>query len=175
MPASAKQHEWVSRVLGIKVGAASKSETNAAEEEFGADLGDLGLDVSDLWYAARKAFDSATASVDAQISALQHELRSSGDYELEEVAEFGLNGLTNNTRVPLLASLLEAGDGSKENLQSAAPKIAKAAQAFMSQLSGDLRVAACDQNPFGIDVAIVATYQGAVVQLLDTVRAARRG
>jgi hypothetical protein len=175
MPASAKQHEWVSRVLGIKVGAVSKSETGAAEEEFGADLGDLGLDVSDLWHAARKAFDAATASVDAQISALQHELRISEDYELEAVAEFGLNGLTRNTRVPLLASLLEVGDGSKANLQSAAPKIAKAAQAFMSQLSSDARIAACDQNPFGIDVAIVATYQGAIVQLLDTVRAARRG
>jgi hypothetical protein len=175
MPANAKQHEWISRVLGIKVGTESKSVTEAAEEEFGADLGDLGLDVSDLWHAARKAFDAATASVDAQISALQHELRISEDYELEEVAEFGLNGLTGNTRVPLLASLLEAGDGSKANLQSAAPKIAKAAQAFMSQLSSDARVAACDKNPFGIDVAIVATYQSAVVQLLDTVRAAGRG
>lgn len=170
MPASLEKNAWVTRVLGVQV--ASESET--AEEEFGADLDELGLDVSDIWKAARSAFDAATESVDAQIKLLQQELSSSDDYELEEIAEFGLNGLTGNTRVPLLAALQEAGDGSKELLQSAGPKIEKAAQAFIGQLSSDPRVAACDENPFGVDLAIAATYQGAIEQLLDAVRAAQR-
>ncbi len=174
MPANATQREWIARVLGIKLDVAPTTET-AAEGEFNTDLDDLGLEVGDLWQAARKAFDAATTSVSAQVSALQHELRASDDYQLEAIAEFGLNGLTNNTRVPLLAALLEAGDGSKANLQVIAPKIEKAAQAFMSQLGSDPRVGACDKNPFGVDVAIVATYQGAVEQLIYTVRAARRG
>jgi hypothetical protein len=173
VPANAKQREWIARVLGVEIDVGPTTEP--AQEEFRADLDDLGLAVGDLWQAARKALDAATTSVSGQISALQHELRASEDYQLEEIAEFGLNGLTNNTRVPLLAALLEAGDGSKAKLRLTAPKIEKAAQAFMSQLSSDPRVAACDQNPFGVDVAIVATYQGALEQLLYTVRAAQRG
>lgn len=175
MPANDDQIQWVFRILGIEIGAQGETEAEETEEEFGADLDELGLDVSDIWHAARNAFEAAAASVDAQISALQRELRNSEDYELEEIAEFGLNSLTNNTRVPLQAALIEAGDGSKAKLRSAGPKIEKAAQAFLSQISGDPRVAACDDNPFGVDIAIVDTYQGAVEQLLDAVKAAQRG
>jgi hypothetical protein len=171
MPASFEQNAWVAQVLGIEVGSESETE----EGEFGADLEEFGLDVSDIWKAAREAFDLATESVDAQISALQKELRNSNDYELEDIAEFGLNGLTGDMRVPLLAALREADNGTKTQLQAAGPKIEKAAQAFISQLTTDPRVAACDDNPFGVDLAIAATYQDATDQLLDAVRAARRG
>jgi hypothetical protein len=168
MPGSSEQNAWVSRVLGLSAGGESETD----EEEFGEDFEELGLDVSDVWRAARRAFDVATESVDAQIKALQSELRESEDYQLEEIAEYGLNGLTNNTRVPLIAALLESGDGSKKQLQTAGPKIEKAAQTFITQLNSDPRVAACDQNPFGIELAIAVTYQDAVDQLLNAVRAA---
>ncbi|MGC8477917.1 MAG: hypothetical protein ACP5NP_16320 [Acetobacteraceae bacterium] len=179
MAGNSAQDEWVLRVLQVAVGTGGgTSEQGSAEteeEEFGADLKELGLDVSDIWKAARSAFQEATESVDAQISLLQKELRESDEADLQEIAEFGLNGLTANTRVPLLAALAQAGDGSATSLKKAAPRIEQAATAFIKQLSTDPRVAACDENPFGVPMAIVPTYQDAIDQLLNAVQLAQRG
>jgi hypothetical protein len=175
MAANTAQDEWVLRVLQVSVGTGQDaSESAEDEEEFDNDLAELGLDATDIWKAARDAFQGAVAEVDAQISALQAELRSSDDADFQEIAEFGLNGLTRNTRVPMQVALREAGSGSLAELKKAAPKIEQAASAFIGQLSGNPQVAACDDNPFGVPVAILDTYQDAVDQLLTAVKAALR-
>ncbi|MDE2005714.1 MAG: hypothetical protein KGI51_04035 [Rhodospirillales bacterium] len=179
MAGNAAQDEWVSRVLQISLkgrgGTAEQSSVESeGEDAFGSDLEDLGLDAGDIWKAARDAFQQAADSVDTQLSLLQKELRSSDETDLQEIAEFGLNGLTRNTRVPLMTALREAGDGSAALLKKAAPKIETAATAFIKQLSGDPRIVACDDNPFGVPVTILATYQDAVTQLLNAVRLASR-
>lgn len=167
MTAETNQNEWVFRVLGVQ-------SPQQEDEEFEAELEEVGLDLSDIWEAARSSFESATESVNGQISALQSALRASEDDELVEIAEFGLNGITGNTRVPLQAALMEAGSGSKENLIAAAPKIEKAAQAFINQLATDPRVAACDDNPYGVPMSIYDTYNGAIQEVLTAVRLAQR-
>lgn len=167
MPGNAQQNDWAFRVLGVQVPLPE-------DEDFESEMTENGLDVADIWQAARAAFQSATDDVDGQISALQAELRQSEDDELLEIAEFGLNGITGNTRVPLLASLMEARNGTKQELITAGPKIERAAQAFLNQLASDPRVAACDDNPYGVAVSIHETYSGAIQELLTTLRIARR-
>ena len=179
MAGNAKQDEWVLRVLQVSVGtrgAVSEQASEEAESEqgFDNDLDALGLDVTDIWKAARESFQQAAEAVDTQISSLQAELRQSEETDLQEIAEFGLNGLTANTRVPLQTALTEAGRDNITLLKKAAPKIAQAATAFINQLSGDPRVAACDDNPFGVPVTILATYQDAIDELLTAVKAAQR-
>ncbi len=153
--------EWLQRVLGVSV----MQDAPAEEEDMGPEA--LGLDVSDMWQAATDAFRSATATVDSQITGLQSALRQETDPELDQIAELGLNALTRNTRVPLMAALMEAGDGSGERLKAAAPKLRKAIDSFRSVLSSDPKIAACDDNPFEVEVTIVETYSEALDQLDD--------
>lgn len=179
MAGNAAQDEWVLRVLQVAIGTGSgaperSSKEREGEQEFGSDMEELGLSLDDIWKAARDAFQEAAESVDAQITLLQRELRGSDETDLQEIAEFGLNGLTANTRVPLLTALTAAGRGNVMLLKKAAPKIEQAATAFINQLSTDPRVAACDENPFGVPVTIIATYQDAVDQLLNAVKLAQR-
>ena len=127
MPASDEQNAWTRRVLGV-----SLPQAGGAGAEY--DLDDLGLDMADLWKAARTAFDRANADVDRQIAALQVELRQSNDEELEEIADSGLNALTGNTRVPLVAALIEAGPGDPAQVRAAAPKLTRAIAAFRAHI-----------------------------------------
>lgn len=155
MPGTDEQNQWIGRVLGIELGGDQGSESAPL------DLDELGLSVMEVWGAARDSFRAATEEVDGQIRELQAALRESDDMDLQEIAEFGLNALTGNTRVPLLAALQEASGGVTQLKESAA-KVKKAIADFRNQLNSEPRVAACDDNPFGVTVAIVDTYEGAL-------------
>jgi hypothetical protein len=163
---SPAQDEWVRRTLGITL-----NRDDGLDE---AELAELGLDLTDMWVAAREAFQRATEQVDTQISALQAALRDSDDPDYEEIAEFGLNGLTDNTRVPLQAAILEAKAGTTVELRAAAPKLIKAVAAFRSQLSSDARIEACDDNPLDVEVFIRETYGDALDRIEDVAVAAAR-
>ena len=109
----------------------------------GGDLPNLGL-ASDAWRAA-------IVAVDAQISALQGALRAGKDKSLHEIADFGLNAITGNYKVRLMAALYDAEAGGDRD------KLTKIAGSFRTHLEKDMRVAACDANPFGVTVTIRAT------------------
>jgi hypothetical protein len=117
------------------------------------------------WTAARAAWQDAIEAVDSQISALQRALRETGDEELEEIAQYGLNAVTNNHKVPVMAAVMEIGSGSAESLAKSGPKALAAVQAFKKHIESDQRVAACDQNPLGAAVAIRATLGPALAKL----------
>ena len=117
------------------------------------------------WTAARSAWQDASDTVDGQISALQKMLRESGDEELEEIAEYGLNGITGNHKVPLMAALMEIGAGSAESIAKGRPKAIPLIQAFRTHIESDERVAACDDNPGGVAVSIRATLVPALAGL----------
>lgn len=141
---------WVARVLGVS---------------FDGSLGG-GLD----WPALRAAFDDAVSSVDKQIEALQASLKSSGDDTLEEIAEFGMNGLTGNHRVPLMAKLLEIEQGGSAAIGTLGPAAIKLAEDFKAYLETDERVEVCDDNPFGVAVSIRSTLGAALGQLAAELR-----
>ena len=162
-----EQDAWVERVLNVSV---AESDLPSGDTEDA-----LGLKLDDYWTAARAMFERAQAAVDAQVSALQAALRDEDDDdELQEIADSGLIQMTNGTRVPLMAAMMEAGSGGP-SLRKGAPGLIAAAQAFQAQLEADPRIVACDENPFGVAMSIGDTYTPALEAVIDVARAALRG
>ena len=123
------------------------------------------------WAAIRLTWQTASATVDGQIAALQAALRADGDETLKQIAEFGVNGLTGNFKVPLMAALAEVGSGDPAAIAKAGPKTLGIIQAFRTHLSTDEKVEVCDENPFGVPVAIRATLGAALAQMEATLQA----
>lgn len=173
--ANEAQAAWVERVLGIRLDALpTLDEIDGADvdpETERANLKEMGLEVADVWQGAVQAFQTATEAANAQISQLQAALRETDDADLHDIADSGLNALTGNTRVPLMAAIQAAGDGNPVQLKAAAPNLLKAVGAFRAQLSSP-QVLACDRNPFDVEVAFAQTFSGALDQLADAARLA---
>ncbi|WP_149535567.1 hypothetical protein [Siccirubricoccus phaeus] len=141
MSASPAQAAWVARVLGLG-GAPGPAEGKAAPG----------------WSAAFAGWRAATAAVDAQIASLQAALRAAGSPVLQEIAEYGLNGLTGNHRVRLTAALQELGAAPGPKLAQAAPKLGTLLQEFEAFLAGpNPKLDVVEDNPFGVPVGIRAT------------------
>jgi len=110
-------------------------------------------------------FDAAQAEVDRQIGQLQLKLQNSPDAELRRIGQFGMNALTGNTRVKLQAAILEL----RASLPQGSPKLAGNAGRLAGQMADylvhDVKVRACDRNPFKVQVSIAATLGGAAGRL----------
>jgi hypothetical protein len=117
-----------------------------------------------LWQAAREAWNTASETVDGQIAALQAALLKSKDPELQLIGELGLNAVTGNFKVPLLAAMQSLSNAPPE---ARAPVVASTRQAingFRQYLGSSQEVAVVDDNPLDVPVRIVAT----LVPALDT-------
>lgn len=150
------RREWVARVLGVSL------QTGASG------------DAAARWQSARAAWETASAAVDVQITALQAALRAIDDDELHQIAETGLNAITGDHRVPVMAAVAEIGAGGAADLARAAPKALAAVRAFQAHLAADPRVKACDSNPFGVAMSVQATL-GAALAKMESVFAAAAG
>ena len=140
--ASQAQNDWIGRVLRVEVGPGAAAGGSIK--------------------AAAAAWRAASDAIDQQIAHLQAALRSRDDDELHEIAEFGLNGITGNHKVRLMAALVgaEAGDA------RAMATLRRIVLAFRQHIETDERVGACDENPFGVKVRIRDTLAPAFDQLL---------
>lgn len=169
------QAAWVQRVLGMRMDALPTideiDDPDVDPEAEKAELKELGLEIADVWQGAVAAFRAASAEVDEQIRQLQAALRETDDPDLHDIADSGLNALTGNTRVPLMAAIQDAGNGSSEQLKAGARTVLKAVGAFRTQLASP-EIKACDRNPFGVEVALDATFSGALDQLAYAARLA---
>jgi hypothetical protein len=76
---TSERRAWVESILGFRFKA-------------GGDLSAPGL--RRRWEAARQTWQAASETVDAQISALRSAFLATGDPELAEIAEHGLNAMT---------------------------------------------------------------------------------
>jgi hypothetical protein len=122
------------------------------------------------WKAARQAWRVAGEAVDGQIEQLRQALLKTGDAELKEIAEYGINGVTGNFKVPLMAAMIEL-DGHAANPGPAAAKVRTIAINFQKHLESEDTVAACDENPFGVHVSIRKTLGAALVELQTVLHA----
>jgi hypothetical protein len=129
-------------------------------------------DFPKLWAAAKKSWQEASDMVDAQIAKLQGVLRRQNDDELHEIAEFGLNGATGNFKVPLMSAMKDVDSSSPETRAKAAQKALEIAAGFQRHLTTDERVAACDENPFGVALSIKSTLTGAIAEIAKALRTA---
>jgi hypothetical protein len=149
--------QWLERVLGFTLPTRTPATLNGAAPD---------------WKTARHNWQEASEAVDQQISGLQAALRQSDDDSLKEIAEFGLNALTGNHKVPLLRTLLAMGDGDPATLRKAGPKVIGFIDGFRKHLENSEQVEVCDKNPFGVTVTIRATLVPALAQLAATLQAA---
>jgi hypothetical protein len=140
------QAEWVSRVLGVaRPGGGS------------------GTSFATRWPRARNAWQDASDTIDGQIAKLQQALRNSPDEDLQAIAEFGLNALTGNHKVRIMAGIRDV-DGSG-GAPAARDKLAALVEAFSRHIASDERVMACDENPLGVPMSIRATLGGALAEM----------
>lgn len=119
------------------------------------------------WRSAVAAYRSASDTVDQQIGQLQVKLRASGDAELAQIADKGLNGVTGNFKVPLLAVLRDIDGASGPALAAHARRAAEIAAGFARHIDTAPTVAVCDTNPLA-KVSIRATLGPALRDLART-------
>jgi hypothetical protein len=162
--ASANKADWVRRVLGIDVSIAPGAAPAARS------LNSAAAD----WRKAREQWQDAIDAVDGQIAALQAVLNKTDDDELAAIAKFGMNGLTGGHKVKLTAAMMELGGGDRSAMLASGPKVRKLAEEFRKHIETDGRVGACDDNPFGVTVAIRTTLGPALAALVATVDAGMR-
>lgn len=147
---------WIERVLGYQFADVPRGERPA---------------VTSI-QKALALFDAAQREVDGQIGRLQQKLAGSADPELHRIGEFGLNAVTGNTRVRLQGTLMEL----RARLPEVDPKLTSSASRLAAQmvahLTQDVKVRACDRNPFGVRVSIAATLGGAAQRLQQALQQA---
>ena len=160
--ASPEQSAWVQRVLGFRLQAAG-----------GAAAG---------WKAAIAQWRDANDAVNGQINGLRAALLDRVNAgspgvlayaaALRRVAEHGLNAVTENHHVSLMAAVMELGDGAPATIAKSGAKALAAITEFQSLLAGSRKIAVCDANPFGAPVAIRATLGPALQKMADALATA---
>lgn len=146
------QSDFVRKYLGA--GGRSASEDAGPSEAFVA-----------RWRTARDNWQRAVETVDGQIAQLQGVLKSYDDPELREIGEYGLNAMTGNHKVLMMATIqditLAGGAPDKSVIGAAGKRIA----AFDKHLAGDARVKAVDANPFGVKMSVADTLRASLANL----------
>jgi uncharacterized protein involved in exopolysaccharide biosynthesis len=154
------RREWIRRVLGIDL--TSGDQPRIAPAAAGdSQLADA--KIAEALAAIRQIWQDASDKVDAQITALQATLRGTEDDELHEIAEYGLNALTEGKKTRVLVAIHTMGDGA--NLQQSGTKALSAFTQFREHIETDERVRAFDENPFGVAVALRQTLTPALAQM----------
>jgi hypothetical protein len=123
---------------------------------------------------AVQAWQEARETVDGQIARLQKVLKESGDRDLFEISEYGLNGVMGNFKVRLMACLPELRAAQGDGLRAAAAKALPIASGLAQHVRSEPRIEACDDNPFGVAVSIRGTLGGALDRLTAALQGAAR-
>lgn len=124
------------------------------------------------WAAASRAWRDASDTIDGQLNQLAAALKDSGDTELKDIAEFGLNAVTGNFKVPLMAVMRDLDGATGEARGKAITQARTIVAGFADHLSDEERVLACDENPFGVPVTIRKTLGGALADMLSVLQTA---
>ena len=113
---------------------------------------------------ALQTWRTASETVDSQLSRLQEVLLATDDEELVEIAEFGLNAVTGDFKVPLMTALMNLDRAAEKDKAKLATAVLTAAAEFKTHIARSEQVAVCDDNPFGVQVSIAATLGPALDQ-----------
>lgn len=135
------------------------------------DVGQAGAPASQAPTALRPIWQHAKEAADGQLTALAAELRSYDDDDFNQIAEYGLFGLTGGRQtVGLLAALTEYDGAAAGGRDKAAADVRAAVADYRAVLTGNPLVALVDDNPFGVHVGLRATLEwglGHIEQAVD--------
>jgi hypothetical protein len=136
------------------------------------------------WKTARQAWQDANDDVNDQINGLRRALldrvKKPDDEDegmeglaeaLSEIAEQGLNAVTEDHRVKLMASVMEVGDGSPAAMQKFGAKALGLITGFQEFLATSEKIEVCDGNPFDAPVSIRATLTPPLAQMAAAIQA----
>lgn len=108
---------------------------------------------------------NAKEEIDAAITQLQSAIKGFGNPVLDQIADSGLNGVTEGNQTALAKAMLEfelaEGAGRKE----AAKALASQAVAYKQFLDDDPVIGLCENNPFNIDIPIKKKLGGALAKI----------
>ena len=106
---------------------------------------------------ARDGMMEALSTADAQVRRLQALLAVHPDQDLKEIAgssDLGLNALTGNHRVRVLAALRDLETAAPDSLPAVLARTRALVAGFDAHIRSSDRLAACDENPFGVPVGV---------------------
>lgn len=107
----------------------------------------------------------AKETVDVSISSLQSALRGIDDPDLKRIADAGLNGITDGLQTRLMAALFDYNASSGDGRAKAAATLRSRAAELRKMIEGDPIIALCEDNPFGVKVAIRGPLGAALTEL----------
>jgi hypothetical protein len=119
------------------------------------------------WKRAKSVWQTSIDTINEQLENLRSHLLTSSDSDLKSIAEFGLNAITDNHRVPLQKSLLNVDHTLGRERIDAIDKAQDAVFAFIEHIERDERVEACDNNPFGVTVTLRSELNRGLTALRD--------
>jgi hypothetical protein len=142
MESSPEQDDWVFSVLGLDL----------TRPPMHAPAGKL----LPIWVEAKD-------EIDAGIAQLQKALSATGDADLQQIAEYGLNGATTGQSAELMAALRDLDQSGKpESLD----RVGKAVSDYRNFLNGSRIVDLLEDNPFGVAVPIRRRLDAALGEIL---------
>ncbi len=179
---SAAKMAWIVRVLGVALpatarAASSTTKLSGSARDAGQPAdGTIDTPTGDLqtalkhWNSAVLAWQTASDLVDKQMNDLAAAMRKTGHPVLTRIADLGLNGVTGDNKVPLMAAIGDIGQGDAGKLAKGRAKALETVRAFQKHLSDDPRVAVCEANPLGVAVSMRATLGDALKQMEAALR-----
>ena len=122
------------------------------------------------WKQAYDTWLDANETLDRQLNDLRTAILQETGYpdfadELAEIARVGLNALTGNNRVKMMAALQVVGPGDAESIRTHGEKAISAIASFKTYLDSNIKVDACEGNPWDVDVQIRGTLYPPLDQL----------
>jgi hypothetical protein len=139
------KREWVARVLGVSVQA--DDGATPLDDNWALDFDQPPTDPMSLWVDAKD-------KVDAGLNVLIGVLRGRPSPVLQQIAEYGLFGLTEGQSVALNKALREYQTAAGPAKQKAAQQVQAAVQDYRKLLSSRPAFALIDDNPYGIAVGL---------------------
>jgi hypothetical protein len=124
--------------------------------------------------AARDEVESALSKAGAQVGKLQALMAVHPDLDLRAIAgsqDLGINALTGNHRVKLLAALRDLGSATPDTLPKVLPQARRVTRRFLDHVTASPRLAACDENPLGVAVATRSLLTPSLTHLAEAIDA----
>jgi hypothetical protein len=122
------------------------------------------------WNKAVTAWQGAIEQVDGQIAKLQAKLRNSPDQRLQGIAERGMNDITGNYKVKVMAAVRGLASANWQGVAKVGPAVVDLVEDFQDFLDKDARVRLCDKNPFDVPIGIRDTLGAALADLAAALR-----
>jgi len=153
------------RVLGVRLPDATENEST--EEEVPEEDWDLALPLA-LPPDPQAIYEDAKEEVAAGIEELIRVLKSTGHPVLDQVAQFGLLGLTDGQHVALTKALLQYRSAPPAGREQASKQVQDAVAMYRKTLRGNV-FSLMDDNPFGVEIGFRSVLDPALADIAQAV------